>query len=69
MSKKSQSDTVGKHGGAVAGLLHRGGERLCQTEHDQIAVAEIRRVKAFHPANSGFTSHLIERHLRDVKAK
>ena len=69
VSEKSKRDTVGKHGGAVARLLHRAGERLRQTEHDQIAGTKIRRVKPFHPANSGFIGHLIERNLRDVKAK
>src|SRR6202035_5963417 len=68
VSEKSKRDTVGKHRGAVARLLHRTGERLRQTEHYQIAGTEIRRVKSFHPANSGFIGHLIKRNLRDVKA-
>src|SRR6202167_590190 len=69
VSEKSQRDTVGKHRGSVARLLHRAGERLRQTEHDQIAGTKIRRVKSFHPPNSSFIGHLIKRNLRDVKAK
>src|SRR5277367_2129202 len=68
VSEKSKRDTVGKHRGAVARLLHRAGERLRQTEHDQIAGTKIRRVKSFYPANSGFIGHLIKRNLRDAKA-
>src|SRR5271170_8429226 len=68
VSEKSKRDTVAKHRGSVARLLHRTGERLRQTEHDQIAGTKIRRVKSFRPANSGFIGHLIKRNLRDVKA-
>src|SRR6202789_3431324 len=68
VSEKSKRDTVGKHRGFVARLLHRAGERLRQTEHDQIAGTKIRRVKSFRPANSGFIGHLIKRNLSDVKA-
>src|SRR5271154_2273674 len=68
VSEKSKPDTVGKHRGSVARLLHRASERLRQTEHDQIAGTKIRRVKSFRPANSGFISHFIKHNLRDVKA-
>src|SRR5580692_10926110 len=68
VSEKSQRDTVGKHRGSVAWLLHRASERLRQTEHHQIAGTKIRRVKPPHPANSRFIGHLIKRNLRDVKA-
>src|ERR1700686_5213310 len=68
VSKKSKRDTVGKHRGSVARLLHRAGEGLRQAEHNQIAGTKIRRVKSFHPANSGFIGHLIKRNLRDIEA-